>query len=68
MSFGGSPPKVKEAPPVPLRSDAETANLAANQRKRLRGAPGIGATSFTGGLGAATSTNSVTARLLGGTA
>lgn len=66
MSFGSKPPKVVAAPPAPLRSNAETSNLAAEQRRKLRGQTGIRATSFTGGLGAATSANSVTARLLSG--
>lgn len=69
MSFGKKPkpPKVKPAPPVPDRSDAQTTNLAAIQRKRLRGSLGIRETSFTGGLGVPTSSNSVVSALLGGT-
>ena len=67
MSFGKKPPKVADAPPAPDRSDAETSNLAAQQRRRLRGAIGVRESGRTGGLGAATSGNSVAARLLGGT-
>lgn len=60
------PPTVQPAPPPPERSEAVRTSLAALQRRRLRGAGGVRDTSFTGGLGAPTSSNSVVAALLGG--
>lgn len=62
---GGKSPTVTPAPEAPLRTDAETADLAAAQRERVRRA--FSARNPGGSLGAPTG-GTAAARLLGGTA
>lgn len=62
---GGKQPTVTPAPSPPTRTDAETADLAAVQRERVRRA--FSARGARGSLGSPTG-GSAAVRLLGGTA